>query len=119
MSRTRVFVYGSLRQGASNAFRMEGAEFLGPACIAGDLYRVDWYPGVVLGGQNKVIGEVYLVPEEIMPELDAYEGSEYTKKVVKVESGSVCFDAVVWEYNRDISALEIIPSGDWMDIEPA
>ncbi len=43
-----VFVYGTLRQGASNHFRLEGATTLGEAWVLGQLYRIDWYPGLLL-----------------------------------------------------------------------
>lgn len=98
---------------------MNGAELLGAATIAGSLYRVDWYPGVKLGGQGRVKGEVYSVPESMMAALDEYEGHEYTKKRVAIDGCALCAEALVWEYNQDISGLERIPSGDWLDAEPA
>ncbi|MEO8614231.1 MAG: gamma-glutamylcyclotransferase family protein, partial [Luteolibacter sp.] len=43
-----VFVYGTLRRGGSNHFRMDGAEFITAGRIAGRMYKIDWYPGLVL-----------------------------------------------------------------------
>ncbi len=39
-----VFVYGTLRRGGSNHFRMEGAEFLSAATVNGRLYRSFYQP---------------------------------------------------------------------------
>ena len=116
-----VFVYGSLRQGASNSFRMTGAEFLGPGVVSGRLYRVDWYPGIKLPNDrddaSEVIGEVYRIGESMMAALDEYEGGEYQKKSVQVRKCENCDQAIVWEYLPATEGLELIESGDWMDAE--
>ena len=41
-----LFVYGALRKGASNDWRMEGARCLGSAEVPGTLVKIDWYPGL-------------------------------------------------------------------------
>ena len=53
---------------------MKGAQWLGPAEVAGTLVKIDWYPGLVLGGGSVVLGEVYEVGSELMNELDEFEG---------------------------------------------
>lgn len=45
-----VFVYGTLRAGASNAWRLEDSDFLGAATVPGRMVKIDWFPGVILGG---------------------------------------------------------------------
>ncbi len=70
-----VFVYGTLRRGASNHWRMEEAEFVGEAWVLGHLYPIDWYPGMVLDDDGvPVRGEVYRVGSELLGELDEFEG---------------------------------------------
>ena len=54
-----IFVYGALRKGASNDWRMKDARWLGPAKVEGTLLKIDWYPGLVLGLGGWVKGEVY------------------------------------------------------------
>lgn len=117
---TEVFVYGSLRQGASNGFRMEGAELLGAGAVNGRLYRVDWYPGIKLTGDgDEVIGEIYRVSDAMMAALDEYEGGEYLKKSAQVRGCPKCDQAIVWEYQPAVENLERIASGDWLDVESA
>ncbi|HBM76597.1 MAG TPA: hypothetical protein DD438_00690, partial [Verrucomicrobiales bacterium] len=44
--KTLVFVYGTLRRGFSNHFRLGKAPFVKEGWILGRLYRIDWYPGM-------------------------------------------------------------------------
>ena len=53
-----LFVYGALRKGASNDWRVEDARCLGSAEVPGTLVKIDWYPGLVLKGDTRVKGEV-------------------------------------------------------------
>lgn len=110
-----VFVYGTLRKEGSNGFRMGSSRCLGAGTVGGDLYRIDWYPGLVLGGENAVIGELYEVARCDLSALDEYEGDAYRRKKVSVtmENGQA-IEAWIWEYIQEISGLERIPSGDWL-----
>lgn len=73
-----VFVYGTLRTGASNAFRMRGARSLGTATLGARLYRVhEAFPGIVLSDEASLQGEVFTgVSEELLHALDVYEGCD-------------------------------------------
>jgi len=125
-----VFVYGTLRQGGSNAFRMEGAEFIGTARVEGALYAISWYPGLILGKDpGHVIGEVYQVGPEQMRALDEFEGlsageiegSEYRRVKVPVRLEDFYPDAShrawVYEWKGPVDDRKLIRSGDWLDIE--
>lgn len=48
----QVFVYGTLRADASNAWRLEDSDLLGAATVPRRMVKIDWYPGVVLMGKN-------------------------------------------------------------------
>jgi gamma-glutamylcyclotransferase (GGCT)/AIG2-like uncharacterized protein YtfP len=118
-----VFVYGTLRRGGSNAFRMDGAEFVGPATVAGALYRISWYPGLVPGGVDRVSGEVYRVDPEQLRALDEFEGlaageiegSEYRRvKVVADAGGGEALEVWVYEWKGAFNEDERILSGDWL-----
>ena len=119
-----VFVYGTLRRGGSNAFRMDGAEFVGKGRVQGNLYVISWYPGLVLGRDcGWVTGEVYRVGVEQLRALDDFEGlaageiegSEYRR--VKVEAdvgGDEVMEVWVYEWKGAFNEDERIQSGDWL-----
>ena len=67
-----VFVYGTLRRGGSNDInRLAPAPvWVGEASIAGTLYDFGRYPGVVLGGEGRVVGEVYGIDASLERVLD-------------------------------------------------
>ena len=119
---TRVFVYGTLRMGGSNHARMRGARFVGPAEVRGRLYRVGAYPGLILdetaGG---VSGEVYEVDDNLLAELDAFEGDEYERVgIVPVMTGGPgAWDedagrASLWHWRGGVDDLLEIEGGDWI-----
>lgn len=120
-----VFVYGTLRRGGSNDItRLEPApRFVGPAQVAGVLYHLGAYPGMLLGDDQWVVGEVYAIEPALEAILDAIEGvagqpgDEYIRRevVVLVEGQSlVC---LVYEINPQyLRAAPVIASGDWLKV---
>ena len=124
-----VFVYGTLRRGGSNAFRMDGAEFVGPATVSGALYRISWYPGLVLDGDGRVSGEVYRVGPELLRALDEFEGlaageiegSEYRRVKVEADAGrhpdEKRVEVWIYEWTGPVDGKNWIKSGDWLDAE--
>ncbi len=120
--REMVFVYGTLRRGASNHWRMDGAEFIASGTVAGGMHRIDWYPGVVLGGNGRVHGEVFAAGPERLAALDAFEGvgagvpgSEYrrVRTAVLTEKGEV--EAWIWEWTGPVDGRMRVESGDWLE----
>ena len=76
----RVFVYGTLKSGGEvrglNQFG-DGAEIVGKAKTVYpdyDMADLGAFPGVFLGGEYHIQGEVWEVDEETMKDLDAIEG---------------------------------------------
>lgn len=122
-----VFVYGTLRRGGSNHFRMAGAEFVAAGTITGRMYRIDWYPGLVLddaGGE--IHGEVYSVRPEQLSELDIFEGlsageiegSEYRRvQTTVVQQDSRTCTAWVWEWLGMTDESQRLTDGDWLKNE--
>ncbi|MEP2777220.1 MAG: gamma-glutamylcyclotransferase family protein [Luteolibacter sp.] len=124
-----VFVYGTLRRGASNHFRMAGAEFVGDGTIAGRIHFIDShpafvYPALVCGGNERVVGELFLVEAtKHLAELDRFEGinprsdepDEYRriKVEVKMDSGESRL-AWVWDWAGDLGDSRALEGGDWM-----
>lgn len=122
-----VFVYGTLRRGGSNHFRMAGAEFVASGTISGRMYRIDWYPGLILDSAgDEIKGEVYSVGPELLSALDIFEGlsageiegSEYRRTrtpVMKQDSQTIT--AWVWEWLGMVDESQRIRDGDWLKEE--
>ncbi len=119
-----VFVYGTLRRGGTNHFRMEGADFISPGTVMGRLYRIDWYPGLVLDDAgDEIHGEVYSVGPELLAGLDVFEGisagevdgSEYRRVHVTVmQRNSQPITAWVWEWLGQTEENQRLSDGDWL-----
>lgn len=117
--RHRVFVYGTLRAGGVENSRMSSALLLGNGQVRGRLFRVDWYPAVVLGSKGEIQGEVYEVDEEQLAALDEYEGGEYKRVLVDV-MGVASGPAWIWEWDLPVDGLQELESGDWLkEVRPA
>jgi gamma-glutamylcyclotransferase (GGCT)/AIG2-like uncharacterized protein YtfP len=127
-----LFVYGSLifaiAHPMGERLRRE-AELVGPARLQGRLYKVSWYPAMVLSDAlaDAVHGEVYRLrdPAGSLAWLDDYEGivrgpasvtsqNAYSRDEVPVtlEGGR---RLVVWTYiyRRDFGGLPRVMSGRW------
>jgi gamma-glutamylcyclotransferase (GGCT)/AIG2-like uncharacterized protein YtfP len=113
-----VFVYGTLRRGASHHFRMQCAEFVRAGSVRGQLFRVTWYPALLCGGTDLVKGELYRVSSSSFAELDEFEGCEYRriKTEVLLEDGA-SEQAWVWEWLGNTNKLVRVLSGDWLQEE--
>jgi gamma-glutamylcyclotransferase (GGCT)/AIG2-like uncharacterized protein YtfP len=127
-----VFVYGTLRKGGSNHFRMGGAELVGDGNLTGEIYLIDdlpdfLFPALKLGGASWVKGEVYRVNDSQLAALDDFEGIserheepyEYrrVKAVVDLDCGEQ-IEAWVWEWNGCLDDIKPLPQGDWLLYEP-
>lgn len=118
-----VFVYGTLRRGGSNDInRLSPApQWIDRAEVAGTMYDFGPYPGVVLGGDGRVLGEVYAIAPELLPVLDEIEevypqrSDEYLRRELGVRAGGQERRCVVYEINaRYVHAKPVIASGDWL-----
>jgi gamma-glutamylcyclotransferase (GGCT)/AIG2-like uncharacterized protein YtfP len=118
-----VFVYGTLRRSGRNDIARYRPQplCLGEASIAGTLYDLGAYPGVVLGGAGRVKGEVYVVEPSVEAALDVLEevadddSGEYIKRRVRVEVGGKPVDCLVYEIHPSrIAGRRVIGGGDWI-----
>ncbi len=115
-----VFVYGTLRRGGSNDFRMANARFVAEGKVRGRLYRIDWYPGFVADeNAGPVAGEFFMVDDETIAALDEFEGSEYRRVKIEVEvrEGLAAVSRVqawIWEWLGETSESQRIVGGDWL-----
>ncbi len=120
---TVLFVYGTLRRGLRLHHHLQGAVYLGEARIAGSLYDIGTYPGLLVNpSPGWVSGELFKVDEEMIQSLDAVEEynpeeperSEYLRRVVTVWTPTgVPMKAVTYIFNRDVQGFVFIDSGDY------
>lgn len=120
-----VFVYGTLRRSCSNDITrlLPAPQWLGEAEVAGSMYDFGPYPGVVLGGEGRVVGEVYAISAALERVLDEIEEvypqqlDEYFRREVLVTVGARQVSCLVYEINpRYVQARSapLLPRGDWL-----
>lgn len=113
---TRLFVYGTLRRGASQHARLSGAVALGPARTRPEvtLVRVSWHPALYLEGSTAVAGEVYAVDDAMLAALDDFEGvpTWYQRVPLTLEDGSIAETYVMPA--EAARRYPVIASGDWL-----
>lgn len=137
-----LVVYGTLRSGTGWRERL-GVDGLvrsrGRCLLAGVLYDLGWYPGLVMGaevggddrqGGDPVVGEVLeLLGGEALATFDRFEGydprhpaeSEYRRVAVRVaiepagtQSGG-SHAAWVYLFNRSVRPDQRVAGGDWLE----
>jgi gamma-glutamylcyclotransferase (GGCT)/AIG2-like uncharacterized protein YtfP len=121
-----VFVYGTLRRGDVRDITclQPPPRFIGMGSVAGVLYDLGPYPGLLLGGTGRVVGEVYAIGAELERVLDEIEevwpqqSGEYGRREVTVQmhdapaaGGLLC---LVYEINpARLAGRPVIGGGDW------
>lgn len=123
----RVFVYGTLKRGFPNHHYMDGATFIGtgrtveayPLVVGGQFFTPYLMPEPGVG--HRVRGELWDVPEAMMPALDELEGvhlpNGYRRQLIRVEPdgcGALC---EAWTYARERRYITIIHSTDLDDYQ--
>lgn len=126
-ARAHLALYGTLVAGGLR--RVGGGVedalvFVGPCRIPGRLFDLGPYPGLVasdpLPGGGSVAGELYAVRDDaVLRRLDAFEdyrpddpeGSEYLRRRVRLAEPDL--EAWVYLYNRDVTGMPRVESGDW------
>ncbi|MDX1666375.1 MAG: gamma-glutamylcyclotransferase family protein [Saprospiraceae bacterium] len=113
-----LFTYGTLMRGIPSKYAerlLQASDFLGEARVAGRLYDLGRYPGLISDPRSnkQVTGHIYKLkhPRTRLKQIDAYEGiiasipteqQEYSRIVVPVAhaSGSLYCWAYVWKQFR-------------------
>ncbi len=131
MSPTQLFVYGTLRSDPSHEMfhiLARHAKFLGEARVAGRLFDLGEYPGMVLQPSDSYVkGELYDIQtdhwNEVIEQLDRYEGCtdsdpqphEYCREVVQAKlTNGRTIKAWAYVLNRPVAGLSEITSGDYL-----
>ena len=105
-----IFVYGTLMSGQRASGYLDGCALLGRYCLSDcAMYNLGAYPGIVPQEGESVVGEVYRVPAERLPELDAYEGegSLYHRRTVTVKrrrAKAIDVQAYIYAHTEDLPA---------------
>ncbi|MCY1168600.1 gamma-glutamylcyclotransferase family protein [Polaromonas sp.] len=128
-----VFVYGTLRRGEQRDINLlqPAPEWVGQASLPGVLYDLGAYPGILLGGDGLVHGEVYRISPALELQLDEIEEvwpqqtGEYARREAEVRldpqrppGAGIEPDAVtclVYEIaSRRTQGKPVIGCGDWV-----
>lgn len=121
-----LFVYGSLRRGSDHPMARileDGSDWMGVSRAQGQLYLIDWYPGLVpadAAGQW-VEGDLYRMraPDHLLPLLDEYEEcspcfalpQEYRRETAMVEVAGAFHCAWTYFYNHPVIGGARIEAG--------
>jgi gamma-glutamylcyclotransferase (GGCT)/AIG2-like uncharacterized protein YtfP len=125
--RFRLFVYGHLRRGQIGHRLLEleqRTQWLGEARIHGCVYDLGDYPGLILGGEDIVHGEVIGFDDPALwALLDDYEDHDPEQPEIseyrRIEVGLLDESEPAWVYvfNRPIESLIPIVSGVWPSLQ--
>jgi gamma-glutamylaminecyclotransferase len=112
-AKTILFVYGTLKRGGRNYFRLADQEFVGEVLTAPRYRVIDLgpHPGLVRDAANglAIHGELFAVDARCLAELDAFEGvpGPFVREQIAVEGYEV-----VWAYYMNTPIPEGAKSGD-------
>lgn len=128
-----LFVYGTLLADQNNTFSQyltDNSQLIGSGFCHGELYLIDWYPGLVSSGQedNRVVGQVIELTEEateIWQTIDDYEGisspahpdDEYVRTTIQVSLDGRMLTSWTYLYQQATKGLQRIESGDFNNFQ--
>lgn len=113
-----VFTYGTLMKNQAAYGRFGEVEFVSDGVLHDyGIYEVEeGYPAAVPVKGFSVYGEIYRIKDELLESFDRYEleGDLYIRHLMKIETETGLIDAWFYEYNKDVSGLELrAPVGKW------
>lgn len=113
----RVFVYGSLKRGFGNHDTFLGDALFLSECQTDEqrfeMLSLNFFPGVVDGGENDVAGELYLVDDEQLKNLDMLEGNGvmYARELVWLKGEDL--PAWVYIYLQNSTTWYNVSDAEW------
>jgi gamma-glutamylcyclotransferase (GGCT)/AIG2-like uncharacterized protein YtfP len=113
----RLFVYGSLKRGFRHHDLLGGAPFEGDARTAPGFSLVlqGEYPALVRSGTECVHGELFRVTDELLAELDRFEGCPdlYRRELISLDDGTSALSYLIPPHRAQ--ALQKIAEGRWIE----
>lgn len=107
-------VYGSMRKREGNNAFLQGAKFLGPCKLKGELYNKDNSFAVLIDGDTDITAELYEIPQNKKALIDSLLKHMFVSKEVEVFIGNEKYIAhTYFQLKKNILGLRKIPSGDW------
>ena len=120
-TRTRVFVYGTLRSGEANNYLLRDLEPVATTRTEPRfrLAHLGGFPAMVSGGRTRVTGELYEVDGPTLERLDRLEGHPrfYRRRPVRLEDGETAIAYLLSP--AQAAGYPTIRSGDWMNRQEA
>ncbi len=114
MKTIRIFTYGTLRKGSKAHRFLQSAKLIteNQKLNGFRMYDNGFYPFVIpVENQAEfIVGEIYQIPEEVLPQLDHYEGVPSLYKRVYLEAQDL---HLYVSQSTDLGHLPIITHGDW------
>jgi len=116
-----MFVYGTLKRNYGNNRLLSGANYMGTAITKDATYEMrSWggFPAVYDNGNTRITGEIYSVPNSMIPRIDSLEGHPdwycRHKRQVILNTGK---ELTAWIYIMPVSekteSRSIVSSGIW------
>ena len=113
-----VFVYGTLKRGQHNHRLLAGrARYVATVQTAPafTMRSLGGFPGVVRGGSTAISGEIYMVDDATLEDLDRLEGHPDFYERQKIQIGSVIVQAYILpeDFFDGREHRPVIQSGVW------
>jgi gamma-glutamylcyclotransferase (GGCT)/AIG2-like uncharacterized protein YtfP len=113
----RIFAYGSLLPGERDHSLLAGAEPLGAARTAPRYTLVDlgFYPALLVGGETRVAGELYLVQKKTRFAIDVHKQCPvlFQRAVVELDDGSQA--EAYFMRDEQVRGKRRLKQGSWRD----
>jgi gamma-glutamylcyclotransferase (GGCT)/AIG2-like uncharacterized protein YtfP len=121
-----VFLYGALRRGGPENYRMAEAEFVCPALVQGRLYEIHESPALITSTSGGfVMGDLYRCDTDLLGQIASAElpdgerkAGRFRKVIAKVRPynlGQAEIDAWTWEWTGSSQGHPVLSVGDWME----
>lgn len=117
----KVLVYGTLKKGRGNHWRLEKSNLLGLTSIKGKMYSLGAFPGVRLDEEGTVQCEAYEVDDYTLGLLDSLEGYDptrvdndfYTREKVEFDLDGGTHEGFIYQIARLYGDEPVVESGVW------